>query len=569
MLPNLSSLDLLPTELADKVLIDNPRPLGASWAWSEGKYAISFSLDVAVAEQIDGLGRLNASGDVVLETRHSASQLRPLEVLKVVREHAIQRLWDIHCAAPQLLDYPPIPKPKRGRHEPWPSDPSSFVETVARWVVRINRTPATQVQIREARSKRQRSYADDIDDADDARSVSEEVAKITNALTNAREEQGDAERAVLVALLRIEEMLQAANDDPPDGRDTRVATFLVKHKKVLLSPGIGTVRRNPIATWYGKPLVQSAKLIRWWKMCLVLGEGDDVDTIDGAPFEPSALVPSGVLDGSFYSGKTMRTEISDAAERVSALSMEHIVPVSHMANCELIKECVNPTHLAMVTTMATRTENSQRNNLFLPLGKNEQRVNEMKANGRGRVFAGLNDFTLARRQSAARMLCAGYLTLPMLERAPDGTTELGARPGGVYEQYRDDIWELMKGTIDGGGASSWQRTQFQQAWMWEAGLSLVQWHMLGQPFNPLPNLVYRQRSGIGGNDDNSLLLFWKDLLFLRLRASDVMAKMFRLEMREEVTNAPLSDEALGPGDELSRAPFISALEARLGRLSRR
>lgn len=577
--------------------------VGASWAWNEGSYSVSFSIDVAVGEQIDGLGKIEA-GQFAPEPNPPISQLRPIAVLKVVREHAIQRLWDIHCAVPRL-DF--SPKPRQGvpnPEEPWPDDPDSFVSTVASWVVKVNSTlskeqarrrSTAQEQAEQSRASRRRTRTEEDEeqeemkeeDEDDVQAVlssSAVEANIRETLSRAKKEQGDSELKVLRALLKVEKMFDTVQRDAYTSsreerleRDRKVSEFLVCNKDSLIFPGIGTVRLSPKPNWYDPTLTRSSKLIRWWKMSLVLGEGDDEDEIDGAPFVPSALVPSKLLDGSFYSGDTLRDSIDDASRRVDALTTEHIIPISHMKNCKLIKECRNPTHLAMVTTMATRDDNSGRSNMYLPLGATDRRMNEIQSSGKGLVFTSItaDRFRLERRQSAARMLCAGYLTLPMLERSPDPNTELGAREGGVYDRYREDIWQLMTGTPNLGvrpdamytpadrlaaGGPRFKRAQFRQAWMWEAGLALLQWFYLQQPYNPLPMMVYRRKLGLDVND--TPLRFWKDLLFVRLRNSDMTSEMLRREMQEEVANAPLGDGLPGP-DELSRQEFIDALDAQV------
>lgn len=577
--------------------------VGASWAWDEGKYTVSFSIDIAVGEQIDGLGKIEAD-QFVPEQNPPISQLRPIAVLKVVREHAIQRLWDINCAVPRL-DFPP--KPRQGAsnpEEPWPDDPDSFINTVASWVVKVNATlskeqarrrSTAEAQAEESRAARRRRR-DEEDEDEEMKEEEEEEGEqtvmsasavevnIREALSRAQKEQGDSELKVLRALLEVEKMFDTVQRDAFNSdrearlsRDRTVSEFLVRNKDMLTSPGIGSVRLSPKPNWYDPTLTRSSKLIRWWKMSLVLGEADDEDEIDGAPFEPSALVPSKLLDGSFYSGDTLRDSIDDATKRVAALTTEHIIPISHMRNCKLIRECRNPTHLAMITTMATRDENSGRSNLYLPLGATDRRMNDIQSSGKGIVFTSItaDQFRLERRQNAARMLGAGYLTLPMLERSPDPNTELGAREGGVYDRYREDIWDLMTGTANLGvrpdamytpaerlaaAGPRFKRAQFRQAWMWEAGLSLLQWFYLQQPYNPLPMMMYRRKLGLEAND--MPLRFWKDLLFMRLRNSDMTSEMLRREMQEEVANAPLGDGLPGP-DELSRQDFIDSLNTKI------
>lgn len=597
-----------------RLSINHPaEQVGASWAWDQGKYGVSFSIDVAVKEQIEGLGKIELESFVPRDGPPGVSQMLPMAVLKVVREHCIQRLWDLHCAVPHL-DYVPLPASKSrpdpeeaNTGEPFPDKPGDFVRTVAQWMLKVSSTlsanqaktfETTRASRERARRRAQKEEEEEDEDegegeeAEDGEELKAErledvIAKITDSISRARSEQGDAEERVLNALLMVEEMFDSVQKSittvDAEGRrqrDLDVSEFLVRNKDTLTKPGIGEVRLSPTSTWY-KPNAKSSRLIRWWKMALVLGEEGDEEIIDGQLFEPSALVPSKVLDGSFYTGDTMRYTEPEPNKRINALTMEHIVPVNHMNNCRLIKECRAPEHLAMITTMATGTENSSRGTTYLPLGKTSRRMNEAMQSGPGLVFKGATQaqFILPRRQAASRMLCAGYLTLPMLERLPDPNTELGAKQGGVYDRFRDDIYDLMLGTVDtgvdtsdpsllyvptedvpGGTLSAFRRKQFRQAWMWEAGLSLLQWAYLEQPYNPLPMMAYRRKVGLDARDGP--LPFWKDLLFMRFRNSDMTSEMLRKEMQEEVANAPLGEDLPGP-DVLSRTEFIKTLKAEI------
>lgn len=557
-LPSLSGLN-----------INKTHPTEASWRWDPGKYRVTVSIDAAVLEQIDGLGSLDMDGNFQLPMSHRVSQMDPLQLLHVLREYTIQRLWDMHSAVPRI-DLPltgslPNAPTDSGQYEPFPESESELIRNVAIWAKAVQNTlPKTSKGM---------STVDETDNGNielEGVEVDEIAERIEEALRRAREEQGDKEMRLLEALLEIDQKLAELDADvdadtyidlmpflATEMRDHKIATFILKNRKKLCEPRMIDLRLSPKRTW-SNPNASAAKLQRWMKMELLLIGGEKIDKKN---FKPSAHVPGG-LDGSFYSGDLNppgKDEL-DAAALVGALTMEHIIPRSHMSNAQLIRECSHPEHLAMITVMVFQAENSSRGDKFLPLGSNMIRVAEMQTEDPTAVYKiTAGKFVLSKRQQAARMLAAGYLTLPMLERRPDPNTELGSRNGGLYEKYTKDIFKLLSNTV---ANTKYNRVTFRRAWMWEVGLSLLLWYFLQQPYNPLAMIAYRKTAKL--ESDDWLLDYFKDLLFARLRGSDLIAEMIRREMREEIMNAP----GTGSDEKVDYAKSVELIRGKIDALKK-
>lgn len=74
----------------------------------------------------------------------------------------------------------------------------------------------------------------------------------------------------------------------------------------------------------------------------------------------------------------------------------------------------------------------------------------------------------------------------------------------------------------------------------EAGLSLLQWFFLQQPYNPIPDAVYRAKSK--GLEMPPIFSYFEDQVYRRFRGSDLLSEIMRREMQEEIPNSPLGDE---------------------------
>lgn len=584
-------------------------PVDASWQWDGNTYQVRFSVDIAIVEQIKGLGEMDGGDFKPAPTPLPRFQMVPLNVLRAVREYTIQRLWDLECRVPwldlnernpQKPDQPPY-----DNNEPFPDTALGLIREVAKWVLAVIDTQSPdQAKASAERRRRDRSRAaaassdpdDDNDDdgGEEGDEDEEEGEEDDDADMDYDRRLGDKEaemkarirteqaavrknmESLKVTLLEVEELYSEALDvleldgesaeNLPPEMELRIATYLVSNELGLTVPSMSDCRLQPERGYYDPRYTPTEKYLRWVKMQTSLSDGTQ-PLLNGSGFVPADIlgdlrvthtadVPSS-LDGSFYTG-TINYDIKSAEDRLDDMQMDHVVPRSHMKNCRLIKELGMPDDMAMNTVVTTKQDNARKGNRLLPLGYTEKNHREMRGNTAVVVNAFGPSFSEERRKAAARIVCATYMQLFLLERNPDPNTELGPRRGGLYYSYRDDIFLLMtqvptpgvtpdklyakKRTLTDAEAS--RRLEYRQSWLWEAGIPLLQWFYLNQPYNPIPNIVYRVSAG-RKQDTIMLNFFYRDLLTRRFGGFDTLSEMFRREMQEEVPEAPLPlrDEA--------------------------
>jgi hypothetical protein len=601
-------------------------PVGASWQWDANTYQVRFSVDTAILEQINGLGEMDGGDFKPTATPLPRSQMVPLNVLRAVREYTIQRLWDLECRVPWLdlgERNPQKPdQPPNDNNEPFPDTGPGLVREVAKWVLAVIDTQSPdQAKASAARRVRDRSRAaagssdsavdvedegeaeeeedDDEDpDTDYERRLSDKEAEIKARI---RTEQAAVRRSMeslKVTLLEVEELYRDAlevleldgesAENLPAEMELRISTYLVSNGLGLTVPSMADCRLQPERGYYDPRYTPAEKYLRWVKIQTSLSDGTQpllsgngfvpADTLYGIPVTHTAAVPSS-LDGSFYSG-VINYDMKSAEDRLDDMQMDHVVPRSHMKNCRLIKELGMPDDMAMNTVVTTKQDNTRKGNKMLPLGYTERNHREMRGNTAVVVNAFGSSFAMERRMAAARIVCATYMQLFLLERNPDPNTELGPRRGGLYYSYKDDIFLLMarvptpgvtadklyakKRTLTDAEAS--KRLEYRQSWLWEAGIPLLQWFYLNQPYNPIPNIMYRVSAG-RKQDTTMLDFFYRDLITRRFGGFDTLSEMFRREMQEEVPEAPLPlrDEAEVNEITIRRQRALEALRRQVPR----
>ncbi len=579
MLPPLHALSINPQKQ------DTPH-VDASWQWDASTYQVRFSVDTAIEEQISGLGEMDGGQFKPAARPLPRHQLVPLNVLRAVREYTIQRLWDLECRVPwfdpndrsrRKPDQPPD-----DNNEPFPDTGSGMVREVAKWVLAVMDTQTADVARKTAGERARGQQADDEEDGevDYNRRLRNKETEIKARIKTEQDTVRRDRNVLRATLLEIEEMyakaldvLQVGGESKerlPDDMELEVARFLVSEQLGLTVPSMADCRLNAEPGYYQPRYVKAEKYLRWVKIQTSLSDGTQPlvdgsgclppDTLYGVPVAHEAGVPSS-LDGSFYTG-FIDYDIGSAEDRLDDLQMDHVVPRNHMKNCMLVKELGLPDNMAMNTVITTKYENSQKGDKMLPLGDTQKNHRDMRSNTAVAVNAFGDKFGRERRMAAARVVCATYLQLFMLERKPDGNTELGPRRGGLYYSYREDIFSLMRrvpgpGVIEDklyvsrralNNTEASRRLEFRQAWTWEAGIPLLQWFYLNQPYNPIPDAMYR--ASTQRRQDFTLLFdfFYKDLLTRRFGGFDTLSDMFRREMQEEVPDAPLplSDETENP-----------------------
>lgn len=606
MIPSLHNLSIHSKQ-------DETQSVDASWHWDASTYQVRFSVDVAILEQINGLGEMEGDDFKSAESPLPRHQLVPLNVLRAVREYTIQRLWDLECRVPWLdlrENKPTKPDPPPDdNNEPFPDTGPGLVKEVARWVLAVMDTQSPDMAKKSAgeRARGQQPNSEDMeevesgdepdDEPDDERRLMNKEAEIT-ARIKAEQDLVKRDRDNLKrTLIEVEEMYRDAlevleidgesRENLPPDKALDVAKFLVSKRLELTVPSMADCRLNAEPGFYQPRYVKAEKYLRWVK--IQTSTSDGTQPLESGGFLPAdylyqvkvtheAGVPSS-LDGSFYTG-TIDYNTRSAEDRLDDLQMDHVVPRNHMRNCMLIKELGLPDNMAMNTVVVTKTENSQKGDKMLPLGASQRNHRDMRSNTAVAVNAFGEKFELERRAAAARIVCATYMQLFMLERKPDPNTELGPRRGGLYYSYRDDMFQLMarvgsllsrdklyarKRTLNNAEAA--KRLEYRQAWLWEAGLPLLQWFYLNQPYNPIPNTVYRLSAGFDP-DMTMLNFFYRDLLTRRFGGFDTLSDMFRREMQEEVPEAPLPlrDEAEGFEDRARRMQALEALRSQVPRV---
>ena len=129
----------------------------ASWAWDPGSYQVRFSVDVAVVEQIDGLGHLtNTQSFVPKSLTNRPHQLNALAVLRVAIEYTIQRIWDVECAVP-WIDVDENRPPNPDKEAPFVDTSTSLIREVARMTLAVKNTlTAEQAQTEFAQRQREK-----------------------------------------------------------------------------------------------------------------------------------------------------------------------------------------------------------------------------------------------------------------------------------------------------------------------------------------------------------------------------------------------------------------------------
>ena len=253
------------------------------------------------------------------------------------------------------------------------------------------------------------------------------------------------------------------------------------------------------------------------------------------------------LNGSFYSG-TMSTK---------SLELDHIVPQSHMLSAGLVTEFADPSNIAFNTVFCLQGENAKKGDRFLPLSLDDTTCRNLTIGKEGWIPDNLPSFNVERRMMAARAVCATYLSLFLLERQPSGHTEMGSRPGGFYEK-KERCEEAFKMATD--VKSLYKNDKERKRCLnYERGLALLQFYYLGQPYNPLPDMAYKQAENM---DVNNLALwpYYKDLLFKRFRNKDLLSELMRVEARDEIAGMPAARNDGGLNDEDERKSALSELK---------
>jgi hypothetical protein len=499
--------------------------------------------------------------------------MSPLDVLKAVKEYTVQRCFDLECLVPSIAldDSASVTKPDPlgdDNGEPFPDTGESLVKHVAEWVVAVKKTKTEeQAESQYAKksetqkSKRRRgAYPNDEDEEDDDSSVdttsADEVAKeIESRLADSAAKWSPIKENLRNLLVKLESLYEDAFDVNGvfmSSNDAKIAEYLVTNKDEITTPTIAEVRLNPRPSYYDSRQDTEKKLMRWTKIALCLYDDGNTesfpqDVLFDDPVKHTANVPDS-LDGSFFSGKVDQNLLAN--KRLKDMTLEHLVARSHMKNCLLVKEFGFPQHIAFNTVFATKSENSAKSDKYLPLGNNQTRYSLISQNSTIVYGKSSSEFTVPRRCMASRAVCATYLSLFMLEKKADGHTELGARRGGVYFNFRDDIFDLSK-TVQSSiypinklyskkqditTAQAQTRLDFRKAWLWEEGLQLLAWYYLDQPYNPLPRVAYRQAAE--RPVDDTMIPFYEDLIARRFQSTDMLSHMMRIEMQEEVSNAP-------------------------------
>ena len=510
----------------------------ASWAWDRRKYAVSFSMDTAIEERIDGLH----------DDTPRRWQLSPFQILHLLQEYTVQRLWDLHCSCPRLPDMSQhdeaVPWHPPDAEEPHPESRKHLLEMVATWIVGVERTLTCNERSTQQRRQAIGKVETDPSEVDNTAAM-EALVRLQGALSKAELEKGDNEQALYVILTDLIKMISTSKKLGAD----HIKDWIIKEKDRLIYPKMDTIRRAPSATWHERN-ARSSRLMRWWKLQIMCNDGDEnVLGYRDRTFKASAIVPP-TIHGTFYTGDLLNYRSVNVEDRLDMLTMEHVIPISHMETCRLIKECPHPEHLSMLTVFDQGGVNSSRGASFLPLGVTDTITRQMKLSKD--VFNGVSTtaFSFPRRCIASRIVCAGYLTLPMLESKPDAHTVLGPKEGGFYHRHFDSIIKLAQSTnmpnervnINQPNTYTNLARQFRQEWMWEVGLSILQWFYLDQPYNPLPMMAYQKRFDKDAYKDakfEEFTLLCNELLRVRMRGSDMMAELMRREMDEEVPGAPL------------------------------
>jgi len=573
----------------------------ASWQWDANTYQVRFSVDTAIVEQINGLGEMKTDKFEPATKPLPRSQMVPLNVLRAVREYTIQRLWDLECRVPWLdLNEHRVKKPDEppnDNNEPFPDTGPGLITEVAKWVLAVDDTKtADQAKASVARrvAGRSRAAAGSSDrgpvlsyerrlgdkEAEIKARIGAEQAAVFQNMRSLKNTLIDVEILYSEALCALEQDGEGAENRHAE-MELKIATYLVSNERKLTVPSMAECRLQPKRGYYNPRHTASEKYLRWVKIQTSLSDGTQpllsgtgvlpADTLYGTPVTHTAAVPSS-LDGSFYTG-TIDYHITSAEDRLDDMQMDHVVPRSHMKNCRLVKELGVPDEMSMNTVVTTKQDNTRKGNKMLPLGYEQKNHREMQGNT-AVVNAFASDFAIERRAAAARIVCATYMQLFLLERNPDPYTELGPRRGGLYYRYRYDIFNLMASVPSTcvvpdmlylskkelNKKEACERLEYRQAWLWEAGIPLLQWFYLDQPYNPIPNLMYRASAG-RTQDTTMLDFFYKELLTHRFGGFDILSEMFRREMQEEVSEAPapLRDEAEVEDIESRRRLALDAL----------
>lgn len=525
--------------------------LDASWQWDGAAYQVRYSIEIAFNEQIDGLGKLM---EETPKPHRKPHQLSAFELLQALVEFTVQKLWDLECTVPNIdleeTDVSYRDTLGRDNNEPFPDLGSGLVLQTARMSVDVGGTPRGEKAVADtsatvdvgAPGKRQRVAPDG--DSRVKNPIEREVDIIIGKIKSAQEANAEHRKNLLTTLLKLQEKLVSvlqsidyAFEELPPQQETELAEFLTKEKHSILSVAMETVRTKPKPTYAANRRAEDKRLIAWCKGLLV--------SVD----DKNIVAPT-THRGSFFTGLVDTTKTYK--KRIDSMTLEHVIPINHMKNCSLVMEFGDPEHLAMLTVFSTGSDNSAKSDKYIPLAYKSSTYNDMTRNTNSVYAPSDTQFTLSRRAVAARVVCAGYLSLFMIERKPDAHTEIGGRYGGIYSAHENEVFELMQhvdlhvlpaklyqSRTNLNDKEENDRLLFRQEWTWEAGLSLLRWHYLTQPYNPLPNMMYRQKSGRALQKyEQALVPFYTDLISRRFSNVDMMSEMMRREMQQEVTNAP-------------------------------
>ena len=519
---------------------------GRSWQWDKSRYSVTWSIDLAIAEQLGGIQDALLRGESRNSLTHRGpdavggtlpeTQMEPFDLLSTLQEYTTQRLFDIECAQPELE----LPEADWGE-----SDRNLLVE-VARWASAIKLLTLPRGST---------SVVDNDKNMNKGDSEAREYSALLRAISVGRGRMEQLKADLVLVLIDLEAQI-ARFDEPMQEAEREnllvgVARWMSVNVGRITTPPIAEIRRTPPSHYSTQRDARSLKYIRWLKMHLVCystshdGKADKMKDASGgfSDFEQTMQLPI-ELDGSFYSGLTEETANASASgeERVKALELEHIVPQSHLRSALLVREFADPRHIAFNTVFCFSSENSRKGDHFLPLTLKDAKFRSQSVGTEGYMPFDLPSFGPERRVMAARAVCATYLSLFMLERNASGHTDFGSREGGFYSSNEQckEAFEMATGTGDAAGV--YKTEEVRDACLnFERGLALLQFYYLSQPYNPLPHMAYKAAKGEPA-EKRPLLVYYKALLFKRFRSRDNLSKLMRLEAKEEIAGMPSADD---------------------------
>jgi hypothetical protein len=576
----------------------NEKHVDSALHWDSESRQLKFSIDIVIRNQIEGL------------RTPTRQQFTAVELLQACIEFTLQRLWDFECTVPNLdLEEPHTTLILCEDIEtPFPDHALGLIIQVARMSVDVKSTNTKDGPFYDERDDQydnESSGESEVSDTEDQhfntskvsnskdseraedRYLSEgcsqqhleaevldvvhsydtledvygkdvvfEMQNIKHNILKAQSEMQHIKHNLVKLLLELEKQLEC--------NESEIKHYLITNIQSIFDVSISSVRTTPSPHYDSKRHFKERRLIQWCKIRYALHNND---MYNGATVKHVVEVPN-TLKGSFFTGfmSTGRPPI-----RVQNLELEHVIAKSHMKNCNLILELANSEHIAMLTVFATRSENSSKGDKYLPLTENNLHYEEMLKSSELVYDVKSSNFNLLRRAMAARILCCGYLSLFMLERRPSPLKEPGSNPDDLYFKYKNDIFDLAtkvnlnKEKYESGASIS----EFRKEWTWEAGLSLLRWHYLRQPYNPFPDMMYRlcvddfKKSTQSSNHINkirSMLPFYNDLISRRFLNKDMLSKIMAHEIREEVRGPWHNNKTFELDDKIKRHDAIKKLE---------